>query len=174
MSDISRERISRIERIEVHSPRPRDVGCNARSGAHGTVVHDSVVRVHTASGAVGVGWARLQRAGAEALVGRRLGELFNLPATYYHIHGRARAEGVAIDLPLWDLAARLQGLPLYRLLGARGSRAVELYDGSIYNNLDDLDADDVQAQEIFREEVRTGHRYGYRNFKKLLSSYHTA
>ena len=40
MSDISRERISRIERIEVHSPRPRDVGCNARSGAHGTVVQD--------------------------------------------------------------------------------------------------------------------------------------
>ena len=73
MSDISRERISRIERIEVHSPRPRDVGCNARSGAHGTVVQDSVVRVHTASGAVGVGWARLERAGAEALVGRRLG-----------------------------------------------------------------------------------------------------
>ena len=49
-----------------------DVGCNARSGAHGTVVHDSVVRVHTASGAVGVGWARLERAGAESLVGRRL------------------------------------------------------------------------------------------------------
>ena len=156
MSDISRERISRIERIEVHSPRPRDVGCNARSGAHGTVVHDSVVRVHTASGAVGVGWARLERAGAEALVGRRLGELFSLP-------DGVLAEGVVIDLPLWDLAARLQGLPLYRLLGARGSRAVELYDGSIY--IDDLDADDVQAQEIFREEVRTGHRYGYRNFK---------
>ena len=70
---------------------------------------------------------------------------------------------MAIDLPLWDLAARLRGVPLYRLLGARGSRAVELYDGSIY--IDDLDADDAEAQEIFREEVRTGHRYGYRNFK---------
>ena len=70
---------------------------------------------------------------------------------------------MAIDLPLWDLAARLEGVPLYRLLGARGSRAVELYDGSIY--IDDLDAGDAEAQEIFREEVRTGHRYGYRNFK---------
>ena len=146
----------RIERIEVHSPRPRDIGFNARKGAHGTVVHDSVVRVHTASGAVGVGWSRLERAAAESLVGRRLGELFRLP-------DGSLAEGVAIDLPLWDLAARLRGVPLYRLLGARGSRAVELYDGSIY--IDDLDAGDAEAQEIFREEVRTGHRYGYRNFK---------
>ena len=158
MSDISRERITRIEKIEVHSPRPRDIGCNARGGAHGTVVHDSVVRVHTASGAVGVGWARLAReALAESLVGRTVGRVVP-PA------GRsALADGVAIDLPLWDLAAKLQGVPLYRLLGARGSRAVELYDGSIY--IDDLDADDAQAQEIFREEVATGHRYGYRNFK---------
>ena len=156
MSDISRERITRIEKIEVHSPRPRDIGCNARGGAHGTVVHDSVVRVHTASGAVGVGWSRLTREVAESLVGRSLGELFRLP-------DGALADGAAIDLPLWDLAARVQGVPLYRLLGARGSRAVELYDGSIY--IDDLDADNAQAQEIFREEVATGHRYGYRNFK---------
>ena len=68
-----------------------------------------------------------------------------------------------IDLPLWDLAARLEGVPLYRLLGARGDRAVELYDGSVY--IDDRDADDVRAREIFQEEVATGHRYGYRNFK---------
>ncbi len=156
MNDFSGERISRIERIEVRSPRPRDIGFNSRVGAHGTVVRDSVVRVRTASGATGVGWSRLERADAESLVGRRLGELFRLP-------DGSLGEGVAIDLPLWDLAARLQGVPLYRLLGGRGSRAVELYDGSIY--IDDLDADDAQAQEIFREEVRAGQRYGYRNFK---------
>ena len=156
MSDISRERITKIESIGVYSPRPRDIGFNSRKGAHGPVVHDSVVRVHTASGAVGVGWSRLERADAESLLGRRLGELFRLPEG-------SLGEGVAVDLPLWDLAARLQGVPLFRLLGARGSRAVELYDGSIY--IDDLDADDAQAREIFREEVRTGHRYGYRNFK---------
>ena len=171
MSDISRERISRIERIELHSPRPRDIGCNARSGAHGTVVQDPVVRVHTASGAVGVGWSRLERDGAEALVGRSLGELFRISESTVPggtVPGGTRpdgalAAGAAIDLPLWDLAARLEGVPLYRLLGARGSREVELYDGSVY--IDDLDADDARAREIFREEVATGHRYGYRNFK---------
>ena len=113
MSDISGERITRIERLGVHSPRPRDIGFNSRIGAHGTVVHDLVVRVHTASGAVGVGWSPLERAAAESLLGRRLGELFRLP-------DGSLSEGVAIDLPLWDLAARLRGVPLYRLLGARG------------------------------------------------------
>lgn len=156
MSDSSQERITRIEKIVVRSPRPRDIGYNARIGAHGEVVEDPVVRVHLAGGAVGVGWSRLERADAEDLVGRQLGELFLLP------HGSLQA-GEEIDLPLWDLAAKLQGVPLYRLLGARGSRAVELYDGSIY--IDDLNADDAEAQEIFRQEVRTGHRYGYRNFK---------
>ncbi len=154
--EIAQERITRIEKIGVDSPRPRDVGCNARSGAHGTVVRDSVVRVHTAGGAVGVGWSRLPQAQAESLLGRRLGELFRLP------DGSLPA-GAVLDLPLWDLAARLQGVPLYRLLGARGNRAVELYDGSIY--IDDLNASDAEAQEIFRGEVRTGQRYGYRNFK---------
>ena len=134
INDVSRERISRIERIELHSPRTRDIGCNARSGAHGIVVQDPVVRVH---GAVGVGWARLERDGAEALVGRRFGELFQLPEG-------ALADGVAIDLPLWDRAAKLEGVPLYRLLGARGYRAVELYDGSVY--IDDLDADSPRAE----------------------------
>lgn len=154
--DISQERITRIEKVVVDSPRPRDVGCNARCGAHGAVVHDPVVRVHVAGGAVGVGWSKLPQVQAESLLGRRLGELFRLP------EGSLPA-GAALDLPLWDLAARLQGVPLYRLLGARGSRAVELYDGSIY--IDDLNAGDAAAQEIFREEVRTGQRYGYRNFK---------
>ena len=95
MSDISGERVARIERIGVHSPRPRDIGFNSRKGAHGPVVHDLVVRVHTASGAVGLGWSRLERADAESLVGRRLGELFRLP-------DGSLGEGVAIDLPLWD------------------------------------------------------------------------
>ncbi len=53
--------------------------------------------------------------------------------------------------------------PAGPLLGARGKREVETYDGSIY--IDDLEADDAQAQRIFEEEVQSGQQYGYRNFK---------
>ena len=149
MSDISGERITRIERLGVHSPRPRDIGFNSRIGAHGTVVHDLVVRVHTASGAVGVGWSRLERAAAEFLVGRRFGELFHGCRT-------ARSGGGRGDRP----AAVGPGRPAggeCRCIGCwarAGSRAVELYDGSIY--IDDLDAgDDGSAGDLSR---RGAHR----------------
>ena len=59
-----------------------------------------------------------------------------------------------MDLPLWDLVAKLSDLPLYKLLSARGSREVEVYDGSVY--IDDPEADNDEAVAIFQEEVKTG------------------
>lgn len=156
MPNLHREKIVRIEKVVMKFKRPRVVGRNARIGIHGDTVTDPVVRIHTNSGAIGVGWARLDREEAEALVGKSVGDVFQLPS------GSTEA-GTAIDLPLWDLVAKLSGQPLYQLLGARGSRAVELYDGSIY--IDDLDASDEEAVAIFHEEVKTGHEYGYKNFK---------
>ena len=148
--------IARVEKVVLHGRRPRSIGRNARIGDHGPAVTDPVVRISTAGGAVGVGWSSLDRDRAEALLGVRPSDLFDLP-------GGSTGDGEAIDLPLWDLAARCEGVPLYRLLGARGSREVELYDGSIY--IDDLGVSDSEARRIFHEEVRTGHEYGYRNFK---------
>ena len=58
----------------------------------------------------------------------------------------------------------MMDLPLYRLLGARGKREVEVYDGSVY--IDDLEAaDEEQVKDIFRGEVATGHEHGYLHFK---------
>ncbi len=148
--------IARVEKVVLHGRRPRSIGRNARIGDHGPAVTDPVVRISTAGGAVGVGWSSLDRDRAEALLGVRPSDLFDLP-------GGSTGDGAAIDLPLWDLAARCEGVPMYQLLGARGSREVELYDGSIY--IDDLGVSDSEARRIFHEEVRTGHDAGYRNFK---------
>ena len=156
MPNLHGEKIVRIEKVVMKFKRPRLIGRNARIGVHGDMVTDPVVRIHTSSGAIGVGWSRLGREKAEALVSKSIGDVFQLP-------GGSNEAGTAIDLPLWDLGAKLSGQPLYKLLGARGSRAVELYDGSVY--IDDLDASDEEAVEIFREEVKTGHDYGYKNFK---------
>ena len=162
MSEASSERIVRIEKITLTTKRPREVGYNSRlfcSVATPTgeeIVTDPVVRIRTEGGTVGVGWSRIDRPGAEALLGKRVSDLFRLP------DGAVDA-GQLVDLPLWDLAAKLAGKPLYQLLGARGLREVELYDGSIY--IDDLEAGDEQAVEIFREEVKTGKDYGFLNFK---------
>ena len=149
-------RIIRIEKAILHGTRPRSIGYNAQRATHGPAISDSVVRVYAGSGATGIGWSRVKREQAAQLVGKRVDELFELPAG-------SSEQGKAIDLPLWDLVAKLSEEPLYRLLGARGSQEVELYDGSIY--IDDLDASDEEAARMFREEVQTGHEYGYRNFK---------
>ena len=156
MLNLHGEKIVQIEKVVMKFKRPRLIGRNARIGVHGDTVTDPVVRIHTSGGAIGVGWSRLGREEAESLVGKTVGDVFQLP-------GGSNEAGAAIDLPLWDLVAKLSDQPLYKLLGARGSRAVELYDGSVY--IDDLDASDEKAVEIFRDEVKTGHDYGYKNFK---------
>ena len=96
MSDALKERIVKIEKVTLKTPRPREVGFNSRKGAHGVTVVDPVLRIHAEGGAVGVGWSRLDRLGAEALLGRRLNDLFRLPEGTLD-------RGRSADLPLWDL-----------------------------------------------------------------------
>ena len=153
MSDALSLRIVRVEKVVLRGKRPRNIGHNARLPAHGPDLSDPVVRIHTDEGVIGVGWSRVDRAGAEQIIGRRIEELFRLP-------GGSTDVGRDVDLVLWDLVARTMGKPLYQLLGARGSREVEMYDGSIY--IDDLGASDEEAVEIFRQEVETGQEHGYR------------
>jgi L-rhamnonate dehydratase len=156
LDDVYAERIDCIEKITLHGKRPRDIGYNARIPTHGPRVSDPVVRLRTAGGGYGISWSRVDQEEAENLVGRTVGELFRLPEG-----GKDVAH--SIDLPLWDLVARLLGMPLYRLLGARGSRRVPLYDASIY--IDDLELDDAAAQRLFTDEVASGWDHGYRHFK---------
>ena len=148
--------LDRIEKAVLKFERPRFIGKNARKGDHGSSVTDPVVRLIDSDGGTGIGWSRIDEDTASGLVGRPIDDLFDVD------NGCSDA-GKSIDLPLWDLAARRAEVPLYRLLGAKGSREVELYDGSIY--IDDLGKTDDEAVQIFEEEVATGLSYGYSNFK---------
>lgn len=154
--------IVRIERAVLLGERPRPAMYNGRlvgprhAEGHGRVVRDPVVRLYASGGAEGIGWSRLERDGAGRLLGARLGDLFRLPEG-------CTEPGRAVDLPLWDLVARCEGQPLFRLLGGRGSREVDVYDGSIY--IDDIGLTDAQAVELYRDEVRVGREAGFRHFK---------
>ena len=70
MPNLHGEKIVRIEKVVMKFKRPRLIGRNARIGVHGDMVTDPVVRIHTNSGAIGVGWSRLGREEAEVLVGK--------------------------------------------------------------------------------------------------------
>ena len=100
LDDIYAERIDCIEKITLHGKRPREIGYNARLPTHGPRVSDPVVRLRTSGGSHGISWSRLSLQEAEPLVGRTVGELFHLPEG-------CTEEGRNIDLPLWDLVARL-------------------------------------------------------------------
>jgi len=156
LDSVYAERIDCIEKITLRGNRPRDIGYNARIPTHGPRVSDPVVRLRTAGGGHGISWSRLDQEEAASLVGSTVGELFRLP------EGCTEA-AQSIDLPLWDLVARLLEMPLYRLLGSRGSRRVPLYDASIY--IDDLELDDAAARRLFTDEVASGWEHGYRHFK---------
>ena len=156
MADALTQPIVSIEKVVIRGKRPRNIGSNARIGVHGDRVADQVVRIHTKNGLTGIGWSGIGAEKAERLLGKSPLDLFQLPKG-------SNDSGLPVDLPLWDLAAKAEDLPLYKLLGNRGSHEVELYDGSIY--IDDLDATDGEAVEIFHQEVRTGQAYGYNNFK---------
>ena len=150
------EKIVKIEKTILRGTRPRSIGYNARKGMHGPCITDVVVRLHTDSGAWGIGPANISQEKAKGLLGSKINEIFKLPFGAF-------GEGIKLDLPLWDLTARILNLPLYRLLGARGKRDVQLYDASIY--IDDLNLNDRQAVSLFKEEVYSGIEHGYHNFK---------
>ena len=104
MEAILKESIERIDNTVLRGQRPRSIGYNARIPTHGPSVSDHLVRLHTTSGAWGLGWARLSRDEAQKLLGRTVGDLFQLP-------DGSNNEGRPIDLPLWDLVARAMDLP---------------------------------------------------------------
>ena len=153
------QRIIKIDKIKFDCSRPRTIGNNSQKGSHGDTTSDDVIRLHTESGLIGVGHSRIDYTNAQKLLGEPISNLFSLPK------GSSK-KGLVIDFPLWDLVAKIYGLPLYKLLGARGSTSVELYDSSIY--IDDLMASDNAAVEIFHNEISTGKNFGYKNFKTKI------
>src|SRR5881275_852550 len=106
------------------------------------------VRLHDSDGAVGVGYtytvgtgggavhALLERDLAPVLAGREAERIEDLWQTMWwalHYGGRGGAQALAIsavDIALWDLRARRQGIPLWRALGGFDPR-VPCYAGGI-------------------------------------------
>lgn len=139
---------------------PRTVGRNARLGSHGTGPLDHIAVLGTDTGLQG--WALFTGhdgdAGDEAVLGRRVDELID-PAV-----GVIDDRALPFDLALHDLVGRIEGMPVYRMLGAAGHQAPICYDGAIY--FDDLDpeADPAGIAAPLRN-CAADHRLGFRAFK---------
>ena len=155
--------IARLEWGALEGRRPRAAGSNARLGAHGDRVRVPLLRITTQSGASGFSICHAGPERASVLLGRSLSDLFTES-------GVVREEWLPFEFPLWDLAGRLAGRPVYALaaeaagLPAPTDLRVPCYDTSLY--LDDLHlASDDEAAALLASEAAEGHTLGHRAFK---------
>ncbi len=156
-------RITSIEWARLEGQRPRSAGCNARLGEHGQTVRPPLARITTDDGAGGFGFCRATEQQAAAMLGQPLDALFD-PAC------GATALGLPFEYPLWDMAAKRAGLPVYRLAAAIAGTPVSAplcvpcYDTSLY--IDDLHlASDDEAAALIAAEARQGLERGHQAFK---------
>lgn len=156
-------RIVRIQWGSLPGRRPRHGGGNARLLEHGQDTSLLLMRLETEDGHAGFGWSQCLPERAGALLGQKLQDVF------------AQGEGPSarwrdMEYPLWDLAARMSGQPVYGLLLAWEGRTAELpvqapcYDTTLL--IDDLHLDrDGEAVALLQEEARCGYDRGHRAFK---------
>lgn len=148
-------KITRIIGFDLISRRCKIAGKNSRLGVHGDRARDRMVRIVTNTGDEGLGncWVSKQILGQ--LIGLNPFEAYD--ATKHRMVGPLGPQ----TMPLWDLAGKLLGRPVYQLLGGAGPRHVAVYDGSIY--FTDLLPQYAQRwRDRFKEEIdgclKRGHR----------------
>lgn len=129
MSPFAGHRIDRIDFREYTRAYPRSIGFNAQGGPHGKDRRVTACRITTSQGAIGWGFGAGERELVLRLIGREIDELFTVAAG-------ATLDARCIDMALHDLAGRILGLPVWRMLGGRGGNRVPVYSGAIY--FDDL------------------------------------
>ena len=157
-------RIVRIEQGTLEGTRPRKAGCNARLGEHGANVRAPIIRITTEDGSTGFGLARATPEQAHKLLAARLDDLF--PAKQW-----PDATWKAVEYPLWDLAGRRAGRPVYALAAEMAGCLpilspvdVPCYDTSLY--IDDLHlGSNEAAAALIADEAREGYERGQRAFK---------
>lgn len=156
-------RLVRIEWAELQGSRPRAAGSNARLGPHGALVRVPLARLTLDDGTWGFGVAGPTREQAQDLVGTPLAALFSTA-------GGATPRGLSLDMPLWDLVARRDRMPVYALAARMVGRALDsaprprCYDTSLY--FDDLQLrDDAEAAALIAGEALQGRARGHRHFK---------
>ena len=117
-------RIDNEEYLAAKNHHPRFVGRNSQLKPNGQHKKDSCVRLYTDQGAVGWGRTRAGREQnkiEESLIGKTVDQLI-VPSI-----GTRAGVHPAVDLALHDLAGVILKKPVYQMLGAKGSKATDLY-----------------------------------------------
>lgn len=151
-------KVTRIAGFDLISRRSKQAGKNSRLDVHGDRARDRMVRIFTSAGVDGLGNCRADSRVLAGLLGKN-------PFDFYRPSERRMVGPLgAQTMPLWDLAGKVLGKPVFELLGGGGPERVPVYDGSIYF-ADLLPQYAPRWKDRFREEIDVGLRSGHLAFK---------
>ncbi|MBT5535963.1 mandelate racemase [Candidatus Poribacteria bacterium] len=157
-------RLAKVEARTIRDRFPRFVGRNANGAPSGRGASYKIRILTTDRGATGWAMSWWPDEKVPDLVGRKLSDLFTVE------HGPAD-DAITLELPLYDLAANVLGLPVYEMLGAQGPTRVPIYSGAIY--FDDLEPEDApRGVAGVVASCRQDYDLGYRAFKLKIGRGH--
>ncbi len=156
---LAHHRIHRAELVKFDYHWPRHVGKNARRGNHGQFHKSDALRLTTDHGAIG--WALSSnkiKGQLDPLQGKRVSELISPEK------GMRQDLSPYMDLALHDLMGVILNQPVYKLLGAGGTKSTPVYSGMIY--FDELEPEDnPSGMGKIIENCQWDIEYGYRQLK---------
>lgn len=161
--------ISGVEYLAPRARYPRLHGKNAIRGYHGFGGTVEIVRLYTDRGACG--WAsisggyRAAKASEKLLLGKKLTEVFKPDV------GILSDTLMAFDLALHDLAGRILGIPVCRMIKPEPVQHVRVYDGAIYMN-DIIPEDRPMGIQKVLEDCARDYELGYRDMKVKVGRGH--
>lgn len=158
--ELKRHKITKVERINYEYHWPRHVGKNARKGNHGQYHQSEVFKLYTDQGAMGwaLGRDRLSDEELFQLEGKLVSDLISPE------NGMRPDLNPLVDLALHDLMGVILQEPVYKLLGAKGTKKTPVYSGMIY--FDELEPEDNPAgMDKILENCQWDIDFGYRQLK---------
>lgn len=159
--DLQNNKITQIKFKKVRNRYPRLYGKNARLPEHTYGVEFVIVEITTDKNIKGWGLCKgnYKEFDYDYIKDKRVSELFN------PVIGVVDDKAMLLDFALHDLAGKILGIPVYKMIGDLGSNEGPCYDGAIYMN--DISAGDGKIKGIDRilNDCQQDYDMGYRDFK---------
>lgn len=160
IEELAYHRIAEIKTLRIRNRYSRLNGKNSFRGEHGYGEEFLVKVLRTDRGAKGWGYypGQADPHMDAVLKGKRVSELFAPD------QGVTDVSALPYDFALHDLAGHILHLPVYEMLGGRGSGPVSCYDGAIL--MDDISPDECPGGiEAILKECADDAMLGYRDYK---------
>ena len=157
--ELARHKIVKAELNEIRYSWPRFVGKNAKKGPLGHGRKSQILKLYTDQGAQACGISNIS---VEALlpdiIGKKVSGLISPES------GSVPGIDNHIDFALYDLMGIILDQPVYKLLGANGTRKTPVYSGMIY--FDELGPkDEPLGIDNILKNCQWDYDYGYRQLK---------